>query len=67
MNADQENPRTLTVEAAARQLGIGRGLCYRLIREGRIPSIRLGRRIVVPVHALEHMLDPAATLDGPQR
>ncbi len=42
---------------AAELLGISTGLCYRLVHEGQIPSIRLGRRMLVPVAALHEMLD----------
>ena len=38
----------VTVGEAARPLGISRGLAYDLVRQGEIPSIRLGRRVVVP-------------------
>ena len=48
---------TLTVEQAANVLGISRGSAYEAIRRGEIPSIRLGRRILVPLPALERMLD----------
>jgi excisionase family DNA binding protein len=48
--------KTLTVEQAGRALGIGRGLAYELVRTGEIPSVRLGRRIVVPIAAVEEML-----------
>ena len=41
---------------AAEMLGISRGLCYRLVHEGQIPSIRLGRRILIPRAALNEML-----------
>ncbi len=47
---------TLSVEEAARRLGIGRGLGYELARRGDIPTLRLGRRLVVPVAALERLL-----------
>lgn len=47
---------TLTVEEAAVLLGISRGLAYELVRRGEIPALRLGRRVVVPVRALEAML-----------
>lgn len=47
---------TLTVHEAAALLGIGRGLAYEQVLAGRIPSIRLGRRILVPRAALEAML-----------
>jgi excisionase family DNA binding protein len=53
-------PEVLTVspaEASAR-LGLGRGTVYRLLRCGRLPSIRVGRRpnYRIPVAALEEAL-----------
>jgi len=47
---------TLTVEEAAAILGISRGTAYEACRSGEIPSLRFGRRIVVPVHLLEQYL-----------
>ena len=41
---------TLTVEEAAARLGIWRTLAYELVRQGKIPSLRLGRRRHVPMH-----------------
>ena len=46
----------ISLIVAAQLLGISTGLCYRLVHEGQIPSIRLGRRILVPVAALQDML-----------
>lgn len=41
-------PLTISVEDAARLLGISRGLCYEAARRGELPGvIRLGRRILV--------------------
>jgi excisionase family DNA binding protein len=53
--------RTLTVEEAGRMLGLGRGAAYAAVKRGQIPSLSLGRRIVVPVAALELMLAGAGT------
>jgi excisionase family DNA binding protein len=47
---------TLTVEEAAHALGIGRNSAYEAIRTGDIPSIRIGRRRLVPRAALEKKL-----------
>lgn len=48
---------TITVEEAAEVLGpIGRGTAYEAVRRGEIPSLRLGRRILVPVPRLLAML-----------
>lgn len=43
-----DHPLTVTVEQAAKLLGIGRSTAYELVHTGDIPSLRLGRRIVVP-------------------
>ncbi len=52
-----EPRRTLTVEQAAAQLGIGRSLAYELARRGELPgALRLGGRIVVSRAALERFL-----------
>jgi len=49
---------TMTVEEAAGVLGISRATAFKLAREGRIPAIRISdRRLVVPVKALEAMLE----------
>jgi excisionase family DNA binding protein len=48
--------RTLTVEEAARVLGIGRNTAYDAVRRGEIPTITIGRRLLVPRDALERML-----------
>tara|TARA_B100001123_G_C15032061_1_gene915804 strand:+ start:595 stop:780 length:186 start_codon:yes stop_codon:yes gene_type:complete len=49
--------KTLTVEEAAKVLGIGRQKAYELAREGKLPVLRLGKRILVPRIALDRMLE----------
>lgn len=56
MDNHTDHPLTLTVEQAAKLLGIGRSTAYELVHTGDIPSLRLGRRIVVPVCQVEAML-----------
>ncbi len=53
---NNEQPLTLTVEQAAKVLGIGRSTAYELVHTGDIPSLRLGRRIVVPAARLAGLL-----------
>jgi excisionase family DNA binding protein len=48
---------TLTVAEAGQVLGVSRSYAYELVRQGQLPCMRLGRRIVVPVRALEALLD----------
>jgi excisionase family DNA binding protein len=50
------NRLTLSVEEAGKMLGLSRGLMYEAIRRGEIPSIRVGRRILIPRAALYRML-----------
>lgn len=54
---------TISVEEAARLLGIGRNTAYDLVREGRLPHLRFGRTIRIPLAALSSWLDRQA-LDG---
>jgi len=54
-----DEPLTLSVQATARMLGLSRASAYEAIRTGQIPSIRFGKRIVVPRVALERMLAEA--------
>jgi excisionase family DNA binding protein len=53
---------TMTVEEASEAMGISRSLAYELVRRGEIPSLRLGRRIVVPVRALEDLVGRAGVV-----
>ena len=48
--------RTMTIEQAAVQLGIGRSLAYEAARRGEIPTIRIGRKLLVPIEQLERLL-----------
>lgn len=51
------HPLCVSLVVAANLLGISKQLCYRLVHEGQIPSVRLGRRILIPLAALNEMLD----------
>ena len=54
--APEVAPVSYSVEDAARALGIGRSLAFRLIREGQLKAVRIGRRTVVPVKECEAFL-----------
>jgi excisionase family DNA binding protein len=47
---------TYTVEEAALKLGIGRNSCYEAAKAGQIPSIKIGKRILVPKADLDRLL-----------
>jgi excisionase family DNA binding protein len=57
--ADDSERRTVTVEEAGRILGISRGSAYGLAKAGELPTIRLGKRILVPKSAIERLLASA--------
>ena len=46
----------MTVEETGEALGIGRTTAYEGVRTGEIPSLRIGRRIVVPTAEVRRML-----------
>ena len=48
--------RVVTVNEAALMLRISRGSAYEAVRRKELPSLRLGRRLLVPLAALERML-----------
>jgi excisionase family DNA binding protein len=54
-------PATITVTQAGRLLGISRGGAYRAATAGELPTIRIGRRLLVPVPALMSLLGAGAT------
>lgn len=65
MNADQLEKLTgaqlrgravVDVPTAGRLLGLGRSAAYEAARRGEIPTLRIGRRTVVPVARLLALL-----------
>lgn len=51
-------PAVYTIEEAAHLLGIGRSSAYAAAQRGEIPTIRIGRRLLVPKPAFERLLQP---------
>ena len=51
----------MTVEEVAEVLKISRPSAYQAVKKGEIPVIRIGRRLIVPVSALDKMLENATT------
>jgi excisionase family DNA binding protein len=48
---------TCTIDEVTRMLGISRPLAYQMARTGKLPVIRLGRRILVSKKGIDRMLD----------
>ena len=55
---------TLTVKEAAKIIGLSRNATYQACQQGLLPHIRIGRRILIPVKALEKMLAEAGKERG---
>lgn len=53
---NDESCSTITILACSRRLGVSRNFAYQMAREGRIPTIRLGKRLLVPKARLDAML-----------
>jgi excisionase family DNA binding protein len=62
-NKIQTKPQraTVTVEEAGALLGLGRNSTFKAAHLGQIPSIRIGRRLLVPLAALEKLLQTGGT------
>ncbi len=53
-----KNTNVLSVPEAGRvYLDLGRNASYEAAHRGDIPTIKIGRKIVVPIRAMEKMLD----------
>jgi excisionase family DNA binding protein len=49
-------PATITVDQTAEFMGLSRGAVYEGVKRGDIPSLRVGRRILIPVTPLLNWL-----------
>jgi excisionase family DNA binding protein len=47
---------TISVPEAGRRLGLGKNLSYEAARRGELPVLRFGRKLRVPLVALERLL-----------
>lgn len=63
---DRHESLTVSVVTAAQLLGVSRALAYELVARGELPSLRLGRRVVIPRRALEALVEDGTRGDGPQ-
>ena len=49
--------KTMSVEAAGKKLGLGRNATYAAVHRGEIPVIKIGVQLLVPIAALERLLE----------
>ena len=52
-----DGPLTFTIPEAAKLLRVSRGTAYEAAKTGTLPTIRFGRTIRVPRHALLRLLN----------
>lgn len=52
----EEQPWMRVEDAGRAAFGLGRAASYEAVRRGDIPSIKIGRRVVVPTAALRQVL-----------
>ena len=53
----EPSPLLLDIPRACAQLGLSRASLYRLMQTGRLESVQVGRRRLVPTAALERFVD----------
>ena len=46
-----------SVPDTARLLGLSREMVYKLIKDGRLPRVKIGTRTVVPTKAIQRLLE----------
>ena len=56
----EQRRMTLTVNETAERLGIGRNQAYEAVKRGEIPVVRIGRRLLVPMSALDRLMNANA-------
>ena len=49
---------------AGKALGLGRNSTFKAAKSGQIPTLRIGKRLLVSRSAFERLLDPAAAQQG---
>lgn len=49
-------PRLLAIKQALYELGISRTAIYELIKAGKLKTVKIGRRRLVPVEAIEELV-----------
>ncbi|MFC1902670.1 helix-turn-helix domain-containing protein [Chloroflexota bacterium] len=57
-----EGRLAISVNSAGKMLGLSRGSAYEAVKNGTLPSIRVGRRILVPIATLQRLLNGETTV-----
>jgi excisionase family DNA binding protein len=59
-NTNVPERRALSVVEAAQAVGISRATVYRLVQQRRLATVKIGSRRLVPVSAIDSLLEKAA-------
>jgi excisionase family DNA binding protein len=54
----------LRIPEAARALGIARSLAYEMARDGRLPTVHIGKAVRVPRRRLEEWIEERARAES---
>lgn len=58
----QRNSSVYTVDQVSEILGISRASAYKAVHRGEIPSIRIGKRILVPKSEVRYIVNTATMI-----
>ena len=56
-NLPQAPPSAVSVETAGMLLSISRSMAWRIVKSGELRSVRVGKRVVVPMTAINEFLE----------
>jgi excisionase family DNA binding protein len=56
----KKKPMTLSVDEAAKALGVSRGSAYKAAHAGELPTIKIGKRLLILRDKFERMFEPRA-------
>ncbi|MCK4387799.1 MAG: helix-turn-helix domain-containing protein [Dehalococcoidia bacterium] len=66
-HTDIEKRLCITVPEAAAMLGLSRNFTYELVKQGQLPVIRFGKRLLIPRVALEKKLEEGIMVNNLRR
>ena len=70
MTESHDRLRCFSVNDAASRLCVHRETVYRMVREGKLRAVHIGRKVCIPAEALEEFLAPVPqnpVSDGAQK
>ena len=62
---DKKDTLTISVERAGELLGLSRNSAYTAAKNGQLPVLKIGKRLLVPKVALERMLAGSSKDNNP--